>query len=74
MMCNEVVLTSTKNLYFEQISNITIFHLKIVIFTDVKIAAYCIDMKTNEPLHEKTNVLVSHLVQHKQGCTATKDG
>ena len=24
--------------------------------------------------HEKTNVLVSDLVQHKLGCTATKDG
>ena len=29
---------------------------------------------TNEPLREKTNVLVSDLVQHKPGCTATEDG
>ena len=27
-----------------------------------------------EPCHEKTNVLVSDLVQHKPGCTAKKDG
>ena len=27
-----------------------------------------------EPLHEKTNVLVSDLVRHKPGCTATEDG
>ena len=27
-----------------------------------------------DPLHEKTNVLVSDLVRHKQGCTATEDG
>ena len=27
-----------------------------------------------EPHHEKTNILVSDLVQHKPGCTATKDG
>ena len=27
-----------------------------------------------EPRHEKTNVLVSHLDQHKPGCTATEDG
>ena len=27
-----------------------------------------------EPRHEKTNVLVSDLVQHKPGCTATEDG
>ena len=29
---------------------------------------------TNEPRHEKTNVLVSDLVRHKPGCTATEDG
>ena len=28
----------------------------------------------NEPRHEKTNVLVSDLVPHKPGCTATEDG
>ena len=28
---------------------------------------------TNEPRHEKTNVLVSDLVRHKPGCTATED-
>ena len=27
-----------------------------------------------EPRHEKTNVLVSDLVRHKPGCTATQDG
>ena len=27
-----------------------------------------------EPLHEKTNILVSDLVLHKPGCTATEDG
>ena len=27
-----------------------------------------------EQRHEKTNVLVSNLVQHKPGCTATEDG
>ena len=27
-----------------------------------------------EPRHEKTNLLVSDLVQHKPGCTATEDG
>ena len=27
-----------------------------------------------EPRHEKTNVLVSDLVRHKSGCTATEDG
>ena len=27
-----------------------------------------------EPHHEKTNVLVSDLVLHKPGCTATEDG
>ena len=29
---------------------------------------------TFEPCHEKTNVLVSDLVRHKPGCTATEDG
>ena len=29
---------------------------------------------SNEPRHEKTNVLVSDLVQHKPGFTATEDG
>ena len=28
---------------------------------------------TIEPCHEKTNVLVSDLVRHKPGCTATED-
>ena len=27
-----------------------------------------------EPRHEKINVLVSDLVRHKPGCTATEDG
>ena len=27
----------------------------------------------DEPRHEKTNVLVSDLVQHKPGCTITED-
>ena len=27
-----------------------------------------------ERRHEKTNILVSDLVQHKPGCTATEDG
>ena len=30
--------------------------------------------QANEPCHEKTNVLVSDLVRHKPGCTATEDG
>ena len=29
---------------------------------------------TFEPCHEKTNVLVSDLVRHKPGCSATEDG
>ena len=28
----------------------------------------------HEPRHEKTNILVSNLVGHKPGCTATEDG
>ena len=27
-----------------------------------------------EPRHEQTNILVSDLVRHKPGCTATEDG
>ena len=30
--------------------------------------------KTYEPLHEKTNFLVSDLFRHKPDCTATEDG
>ena len=30
--------------------------------------------QSNEPRHEKTNILVSDLVRHKPGCTATEDG
>ena len=29
--------------------------------------------KHNEPRHEKTNFLVSYLVQHKPSCTAAED-
>ena len=32
------------------------------------------EKKTNEPRHEKTNVLVSDPVRHKLGYTATEDG
>ena len=37
---------------------------------------YCNHLKiqTNELRLEKTNVLVSDLVRHKPGCTATEDG
>ena len=28
----------------------------------------------NVPRHEKTNVVVSDMVVHKPGCTATEDG
>ena len=31
-------------------------------------------IKSFEPCHEKTNILVSDQVRHKPGCTATKDG
>ena len=34
----------------------------------------CFTVLTYEPRHEKTNVLVSNLVRHKPGCTATEDG
>ena len=30
--------------------------------------------RQNEPRREKTNILVSDLVRHKPGCTATEDG
>ena len=30
--------------------------------------------KAYEPRREKNNVLVSDMVQHKPGCTATEDG
>ena len=32
------------------------------------------DQMKYEPRHEKTNILVSDLVRHKPGCTATEDG
>ena len=31
-------------------------------------------VQLDEPRHEKTNVLVSDLVRHKPGLTATEDG
>ena len=34
---------------------------------------YLENKKFNEPRHEKTNILVSDLVRHKPGCTATED-
>ena len=32
------------------------------------------DKKKFEPCHEKTNILVSDIVRHKPGCTATEAG
>ena len=40
----------------------------------VTTSMYNVIVTTFEPLHEKTNVLVSDLVRHKPGYTATKDG
>ena len=38
-------------------------------------ASYSLSISdTYEPCHEKTNGLVSDLVRHKPGCTATEDG
>ena len=34
----------------------------------------CLDSIIFDPRHEKTKVLVSDLVRHKPGCTATEDG
>ena len=35
----------------------------------------CLNLtNTYEPRHEKTNILVSDLLRHKPGCTATEDG
>ena len=31
-------------------------------------------MLINEPRQEETNILISNLVRHKPGCTATEDG
>ena len=36
--------------------------------------AKLLDIPIFEPRHEKTNVLVSHMVRHKPGITATEDG
>ena len=45
-----------------------------LIFKSVFDAAYEESERTFELHHEKTNVLVSDLVRHKSGCTATEDG
>ena len=44
----------------------SLFSLVQTCHTDISI--------TFEPRHEKTNYLVSDLVRHKSGCTATEDG
>ena len=47
-----------------------IFHIENIHFW-----RYFIDFTVrNEQRHEKTNILVSDLVLHKPGCTATEDG
>ena len=40
----------------------------------IKMADVNAEYSINEPRHEKTNILVSNLVRHKPGCTATEDG
>ena len=49
----------------------------------VKLRFVCIDVAFHVIVHdktvfeqrqEKTNILVSDMVRHKQGCTATEDG
>ena len=60
-----VVLTFTNNLCLRaEVRNIMIQ----VWFEGALIILAC------EPRHEKTNVLISDLVRHKPGCTATEDG
>ena len=47
---------------------------KIVIVYDRETVEMCGALKvSNELRHEKTNILVSDLVRHKPGCTATED-
>ena len=37
--------------------------------------SYCqFSIKSYEPCHEKTNILVFDQVRHKPGCTVTEDG
>ena len=45
-----------------------------IILSRQQTAKMLIRLSIYELRHEKTNILVSDLVQHKPGCTATEDG
>ena len=67
-------------LYNSVLFHILIMYLdskpRVVVPIDIKtpFVGDCYKEKIIEPQHEKTNVLVSDLVQHKSGCAATEDG
>ena len=56
-------------------TTIKTFYPTIVIFNNRKYrSVFHRSVIVIEPGNEKTNVLVSDLVRHKSGCTATEDG
>ena len=60
--CMKIVFVT---LYWDQFSAMGHIHVKLLTYTRMILI---------EPRHEKTNILVSDLVRHKPGCTATEDG
>ena len=58
----------------------TLLHKRVIVMIFRRLDALfdlilqCVYMRIYEPRHEKTNVLVSDLVRHKPGFTATEDG
>ena len=64
---NRLHCTPCKDLYHTPRCIITIYYLKCT-------EQYINSIYTNEPRHEKTNILVSDRVRHNPVCTATEDG
>ena len=66
---------SKHHAYFEEKIQMLLAAIKgKIIRTRLTRSCTVTSMQTNELRREKTNVLVSDLVQHKPGCTATEDG
>ena len=66
-------MTCSSMLYSNQYYNEACYN-EVEVYLQEHISFFLFLLKTYEQRPEKTNILVSDLVRHKPGCTATEDG
>ena len=66
--CHKIVVTASSTYLHNVLSQASQVH------SSFSVGMYVVHVYVYELRHEKTNILVSDLVRHKPGCTATEDG